>query len=579
MIWQTGFSLLLFLFAFGSFGSFASTADAAAPADLVLRGGKIITLDKTFGVVQALAVRRDRILAVGTNKEIAQHVGPRTQVLELRGRLVVPGFIESHGHFTSLGQARMMLDLTRANSWREIIQQVESATRTTPAGEWILGRGWHQSKWKRKPTPHVEGYPVHTALSKVTPRHPVLLIHASGHMCFANAQAMKLANITRATPNPHGGQILKDARGEPTGIFRETAQDRIRRAHLSSQRRLTAQQRKRQLLRAIELATEECLRKGVTSFQDAGSSFATIDLFKELARQKKLKVRLWVMARTSNAELKAKLGIYRMVGFGNHHLTVRAIKRAIDGALGPHGAWLLQPYEDLPTSTGLNTASLASIKETARLAIQHDYQLCVHAIGDRANREILDIFEQAFRKQPHHVSLRSKRWRIEHAQHLHPRDIPRFGKLGVIASMQGIHCTSDAVFVIKRLGFRRAQQGAYVWQSLLKSGAVICNGTDTPVEDIDPIACFHASTTRRLPNGSTFFGAQKMTRLQALRSYTSAAAYAAFEEKLKGTLTPGKLADLVVLSRDITTVADKDIRRAQVLYTIVGGKLVYQRSK
>jgi len=248
------------------------------------------------------------------------------------------------------------------------------------------------------------------------------------------------------------------------------------------------------------------------------------------------------------------------------------IKRSIDGALGPHGAWLLQPYDDLPSSVGLNTSSIESIRETARLARQHDYQLCVHAIGDRANRETLDLFEATL---PSDSTQPSLRWRIEHAQHLHPNDIPRFAHLGVIASMQGIHCTSDAVYVIERLGPRRARLGAYAWRSLLDSGAVVVNGTDAPVEDVNPIESFYASVTRRLPAGVTFFPEQCMTRQEALRSFTLDAAYAAFEENIKGSLAPDKLADIVVLSHDIMTCAPEEIREARVVYTIVGGKVVY----
>jgi len=280
-----------------------------------------------------------------------------------------------------------------------------------------------------------------------------------------------------------------------------------------------------------------------------------------------------VMVRDSNPSLTQKLSSYRMVGHADHHLTVRSIKRSIDGALGAHGAWLLLPYEDLPTSVGLNTSSVESIEETAKIAAENDFQLCVHAIGDKANQTVLDIFEQQFQKSP---SQTSRRWRVEHAQHLDPADIPRFGKLGVIASMQGIHCTSDAVFVVQRLGMRRAQSGAYVWKSLFDSGAVICNGTDAPVEPIDPIPCFYASVTRRLADGVTFFPEQCMTREQALKSYTLDAAFAAFEEDLKGSLAPGKLADMVILSKDIMTCPENEIRDAKVVASIVGGTVQYQ---
>jgi predicted amidohydrolase YtcJ len=543
----------------------AVVAGGEEPADLVLRGGKIVTMNEAQPAAQALAVRGDRIAAVGTDRELEGLIGPQTRVIELNGRLAVPGFIEGHGHFTWLGQSRMMLDLKPARSWEELVAKVGDAVSKAAPGEWILGSGWHQEKWTSRPAPHVQGYPTHDKLSAVSPRNPVLLTHATGHMVLVNAEAMRLAGVTAATPDPPGGEVLKDKQGQPIGIFRETAQGLVSQAMTEA--------RGGNLRKAIDLATAECLANGVTSFQDAGSSFAAIDVFKEMAARGELKVRLWVMVREGNGALARKLAAYRMVGFADHHLTVRGIKRSVDGALGSHGAWLLAPYDDLPESTGLNTTSIESIRETAELAMKHDYQLCVHAIGDRANREVLDLFEEMLREP----SSESRRWRIEHAQHLHPADIPRFARLEVIASMQGIHCTSDAPFVIERLGQDRAHDGAYAWQSLLTSGAVVTNGTDAPVEDLSPIASFHASVTRRLPDGTTFFPEQRMTREQALRSYTLDAAYAGFEEEVKGSLTPGKLADVVVLSRDILTVPEKEISGAEVLMTIVGGKVLYER--
>ncbi len=266
---------------------------------------------------------------------------------------------------------------------------------------------------------------------------------------------------------------------------------------------------------------------------------------------------------------------YRLIGYGDNKLTVRAIKRGIDGALGPHGAWLLQPYRDLSSSAGLNTSSIESIEETARLAIQHGFQLCTHAIGDRANRETLDIYEAAFRENPDKTDLR---WRVEHSQHLHPNDIPRFGELGVVASMEGIHATSDAPYVLERLGERRAREGAYVWQSLMQTGAVVTNGTDAPVEDVSAIESFYATVSRRLKDGSVFFPEQRMSREEALKSYTLNGAYAAFEEDIKGTLTPGKLADITVLSKDIMTIPEDEILSTEVVYTIVGGEIMYNRA-
>jgi predicted amidohydrolase YtcJ len=546
--------------------------EAPQPADMVLLNGKIVTVDAAKPEVQALAVSGDTIDALGTNEEMERHVGASTEVIDLQGKLAIPGFVEAHGHFTGVGQAKMQLDLMRVQSWDEIVAMVREAAARAKPGEWILGRGWHQEKWQIPPRPAVEGFPMHESLSTVTPDNPVLLTHASGHATYANARAMQLAGINRSTPNPPGGEIIRDSGGNAIGVFRETASGLVRRAFATAQAGRTPAQVQADAEREVELAIQECLSKGVTSFQDAGSSFRTIDLFKKFADEGRMGLRLWVMVRESNAAMAQKLAAYRMVDYGNRHLTVRAIKCSIDGALGPRGAWLLEPYEDLPSGTGLNTTPVASIEEAAKLALQHDFQLCVHAIGDRANRETLNIYEAAFKANPDRKNLR---WRVEHAQHLHPADIPRFGALGVIAAMQGIHCTSDAPYVLARLGARRAEEGAYVWQKLMKSGAVIANGTDAPVEDVDPIASYYASVSRRLGNGSVFYGDQRMSRAEALKSYTLDAAHAAFEENRKGSLAPGKLADITVLSRDILTIPEDEIRSAKIVYTIVGGKVLF----
>jgi hypothetical protein len=337
---------------------------------------------------------------------------------------------------------------------------------------------------------------------------------------------------------------------------------------------MTDEERAAEARQVVELADQEVLSKGLTSVDDAGSGFGTIDLFKTMVDEGKIGVRLYVMARTSNEELAKHLDQYRMIGYGHDHLTVRAIKVVLDGALGSRSAWMLEPYSDLPSSTGVDDVPLDVVRETAKLAIDHDYQLCIHAIGDRANREVLNIYEETFKAHPDKTGLR---WRDEHTQHLSPQDIPRFGQLGVIASMQGIHCTSDAPYVIARLGEKRAEEGAYVWQKLMKSGAMIANGTDAPVEDVDPIPNFYASVTRQPKSGPPFFPDQKMTRMEALESYTINGAYAAFQENEKGSLVPGKLADVTVLSKDIMTIPDADILTTQVTYTIVGGKVLYKR--
>jgi predicted amidohydrolase YtcJ len=545
---------------------------ASVAADMVLLNGKIVTLEDGQPQVEALAVGGNRIAAIGTSEAMRRHVGQKTQVIDLAGQLVIPGFVEGHGHFTGVGRAELDLKLMPAKSWDEIVGMVERAAKQAKPGEWIYGRGWHQEKWTAKPLPAVEGFPTHASLSRVSPDNPVILTHASGHATFANAKAMELSGITKDTPNPPGGDFLKDANGAPTGLFRERASDLLKR-DAGAPRRTPAEEAAR-ARRILELASQEVLSKGITSFQDAGSGFADVDLMRAMIDEGKINVRLWIMLRVGNQALAANMAKYRMVDYADGFLTVRAIKRSIDGALGSRGAWLLEPYSDKPDDTGRNTTPVAEIRETAKLALQHGYQLCVHAIGDRANRETLDLFEEAFKANP---AAKDLRWRVEHAQHLHPSDIPRFGKLGVIASMQGVHCTSDAPYVPARLGAKRAEEGAYVWQKLMKTGAVVTNGTDAPVEDVDPIASYYSTVTRKTADGTVFYGSQRMSRLEALKSYTINGAYAAFEEQTRGTLKPGKYADMVVLSKDILSVPEEEIRSAEVLYTVVGGKIRYRK--
>jgi len=550
----------------------------AQPADLVLRNGNIITLEQSASGAQGLAARGARIVAVGSNKTVDALVGPSTRVIDLKGRLAIPGFIEGHGHFTALGASKMMLDFREAKNWDEIVAMVAAAAREAKPGTWILGSGFHQAKWDRPPEPNVRGFPVHESLSRVSPRNPVWLTHASGHAGFANAEALRQAGIDKNTRDPAGGEILRDSHGDPTGLMNESAQELIEHVLDAYRARRPPADAEAEMRQQMKLAERECLSKGITTFEDAGSSLDTVDLFRKMAEHGELGLRLWLMLRAPQTELAANLRRYYMVGVGGDHLTVRAIKEYMDGALGSRGAWLLAPYADLPADApnrnGMNVEQLPYIRKTAEFAINNGFQLCTHAIGDRANREVLDLYQAVFREHPDKKDLR---WRIEHAQHLDPTDVPRFGALGVIAAMQGIHCTSDGPFVIARLGRERAEAGAYVWQKLLKSGAMVANGTDTPVEDVDPIQCYYASVSRRMKNGTVFFPSQRMSRMEALRSYTIDNAYAAFEEGSKGSLKVGKLADVAVLSSDILSVPENEIQSAKVDYTIVGGHVMYER--
>jgi predicted amidohydrolase YtcJ len=547
----------------------------AEVADLVLRNGQVVTVDDDMPEAEAIAIRGHTILAVGTDEEIARYIGRNTEVIDLNGRLAIPGFIEGHGHYMGVGQAKMNLDLMHVRNWDEVVGMVAAAARDIQQDAWIVGRGWHQEKWDRVPEPSVEGVPVHASLDSVSPNNPVVLTHASGHASFVNKRALDLAGIDGSTPNPAGGEIVKDSNGNPTGLLRETAMGLVSGARARSESGRTAQDRDAEARRAAQLAAQAALENGITSFHDAGVGYSTVDFFRTLEAENALPVRLYVMIRASNDEHERNLARYYMPAEENDYLVVRSIKVSIDGALGPHGAWLLEPYTDMPTSRGLATTPPESVVRTAELAIANGFQLNVHAIGDRANREVLDIYQRAFATTS---GSRDLRWRIEHAQHLHPSDIRRFAELGVIPAMQGVHATSDGPWIPRRLGDQRAREGAYVWRELMESGAIIANGTDAPVEDINPLASFYSSVTRRMNDGNVFYGDQRMTRQEALRSYTLNNAYAAFEEDVKGSLRAGKLADIVVLSKNIMTVPEEEIVSARVDYTIVGGAVRFVRN-
>ncbi|MEN6561554.1 MAG: amidohydrolase family protein [Acidobacteriota bacterium] len=544
----------------------------AETASLILVNGKIVTVDDRFPEATWIAVAGDRIAAVGRDsKGFRRHVGDGTRIIDLGGALAVPGLIESHGHFLGLGESMTILDLTRARTWEDIVALAAEAARSAKPGQWIIGRGWHQDKWDKVPVPSVEGLPLHDALSRATPDNPVLLEHASGHSSLANAKAMALSGVTAATADPAGGKIVRDAKGRPTGAFLEEAMGLIR---YEEEGTATPEEETAKMRRLVDLAARECLAHGVTTFHDAGVPFAAVDLYRKMAGEGALPVRLYVMLSAGSKALAERGPAYRMIGEAGNHLTVRAVKRLMDGALGAHGAWLLEPYSDLPSSTGLNTTSIEEMKATAKFAIENGFQLATHAIGDRGNRETLDVYEEAFKAHPGKTDLR---WRVEHAQHLGAADIPRFAGLGVIPAMQPIHCTSDGPWVPKRIGEARAAAGAYVWRKLMEAGSTIPIGTDVPVERVDPMANFYAAVTRGLKDGTAFYPDQRMTREEALRGYTINGAYAAFETGLKGSLAPGKLADITVLSRDIMTCPEADIPGTEVLYTIVGGKVLFQR--
>jgi len=548
-----------------SLGALALAAPAAAatpPADLVLKNAIVHTVDAKRPRAEAVAVRANRIVAVGANVEVLPLVGPRTRVLDLAGRTLVPGFDDSHAHMLGIGFARLDVDLVGTRSYAEVVERVAKAVKTRRPGEWVRGRGWHEGKWDAPAPGAVRGFPTHAALTAASPDNPVVLERADGHAVLANAKAMASKGITRETRTPAGGEVIRNAAGEATGVFVDNAEGLVAPPERSPE----------DVRRALELAMDECLAKGVTSLTDAGAGTEVVALYREAAAARGLRTRLYVMA--------AGLPTMRALGRpdpGNGMLAVRAVKLYADGALGSRGAALLEPYSDDPGNSGLLVTPPEGLLEAARFALAHGFQVGTHAIGDRANRIVLDAYETAFRENP---AARDPRFRVEHAQILDAADIPRFGRLGVLAAMQGIHCPSDRPWAPGRLGDARVAEGGYVWRKLLDTGARILNGTDAPVEDVSPIQNFHATVTRQDEDGRPpggFDPDQKLTRAEALRTMTLDAAYGSFAEVEKGSIEVGKLADLVVLSQDILAVSDEALMRTEVVATIVDGKLLYEK--
>jgi predicted amidohydrolase YtcJ len=546
------------------------------PADMVILGGRIYTVADQTPKVEAVAVTGNKIVFAGAEKDARNLIGDNTTLIDLQGKTLTPGFIEGHGHLMGVGYNELNLDFMNAKSFDDMIEMVRDAATRAQPGQWIVGRGWHQDKWEIKPDKMVKGFPLHQKLSEASPNNPVFLRHASGHAGFANAKAMEIAGVNQlsteklSSDESEGGEIIRDALGNPTGLFNERAMNLIDR-HIPQNTEDTDRQ-------ALDLALKACLRNGITGFHDAGASGEHIDLFHEFKNEGKLSVRLYVMVTGRDRDL-----VYEWLKRGPEidtasWLTIRSIKLNCDGALGSRGAWLLEPYSDRKDFSGMATISMDTVLKTSRDALKYGFQVCSHAIGDRANKEILDRYEIAIRENPSQAA--DHRFRIEHAQHLSQSDIPRFADLGVIPAMQAIHMSSDRPWAIERLGEKRIVEGAYMWQALVKSGARIVNGTDAPVEPLNPIPSFYASVTRKTLKGDPPGGyepAQKLTREQALRSYTLDAAYGAFEENIKGSIEPGKLADFTIFSKDIMTIAEDEILKTEVSMVIVDGKVAYKK--
>lgn len=539
----------------------APAQQSTGPADLIVTAGRIYTVDETRPTVSALAIRDGRIVFAGSTRDALALAGSSTRRIDYPGATIVPGLADAHGHLLALGETLREVDLVGASSYQEVVDRVVARARTSPPGAWVIGHGWDQNRWGDT------RFPTHELLSRAVPDHPVVLERIDGHALLVNARAMAAAGVTTATRDPAGGRILRLSNGAPSGVFIDNAQDLIEHAvpHPSHDE-----------IRAMLLAAAaEANRWGLTSVDDPGEPEEVLDVYDELAREGKLTLRAYVMIADDSAAIAHAFAHGPRSAAYDGHLWIRSIKLYADGALGSRGAALLDPYSDDPGNYGLLVSTPQHIQAVATEALRHGFQVCTHAIGDRANRLVLDAYQAALAAVP----TADARFRIEHAQVLNHSDIPRFAELGVIPSMQTTHQTSDMYWAQQRLGGGRVY-GAYAWRALLETGVVIPNGTDFPVEAVNPMRTFHAAFSRQdeqnWPPGG-WHPEERMTRQEALESMTIWPAYAAFEESVLGSLTPGKYADFTVLDRDIMRAPAEDILATQVVATYVGGRTVYER--
>lgn len=547
-----------------------SVAAQQQPATLVLKNANIYTVDDAKPHAEAVAVRGDSIVFVGSNAEVAKYTGANTRVIDIHGATVLPGLTDAHYHFMGVGARELNFNLEGTTSLEDFLNRVKARVAEHQPGEWIVGRGWIETFW------NPQQFPTRWDLDKVSPNNPVMLNRADGHGAVANSAALKLAGIDRNTPNPFGGEISKDKNGDPNGMLLDHAQALVRDKIPASAFSNPEQEAIAANVRSLAL--------GWCEVQDPGGTWNDVDLYRKLYASGQLKIRIYKAIYGPGPEADRLIKQGASIGEFNHRLTVRSIKVVSDGALGSRGAALLAPYSDKPNTSGFLTVKAEPLRPMLVAALKAGIQVETHAIGDRANRFMLDEYERAFKAvPPDQRKVAEPRWRDEHAQIINPADLPRFAKLGIIPSMQPSHAIGDLFFAPKRLGLERLK-GAYAWQTLINSGVVVPGGSDAPVERGEPMIEFYAAVGRKpLParmSGANMEGwhpEEKMTREQALKAFTLWPAYAAFEEKIKGTITTGKLADFTVLSADIMKIPEPEILNTQNLMTIVNGEVVYER--
>lgn len=550
---------------FFCFGAFCVSCGKPGPADLVLRGGKVATVDDNFSIQEAVAVRGDKIVFVGGNQDIEDYIYPNTTVIDCQGKLVLPGLIDAHAHLHSLGEELTHLNITDTQSFEEIIDRVAKRVKMSEPGDWILGGRWDQNDWEDT------SFPVHDALSAVSPENPVYLTRIDGNAAFANARALELAGITKETPDPFGGVIVRKPDGEPTGVLVNRAMNGV----MAKIPQDTEELFREKFLKAVNA----CLRVGLTGVHEAGVGPRAISLYKELIDAGQLKLRVYAMlGEETDLPQDIDLGEYfkthRIEEYGDFMLSVRSVKLFFDGALGSRGAAFFEPYADDPANSGLLRITPEYVYTVSKAALAADMGVNTHCIGIRGNRLCLDAYGKALKENP----KQDHRFRIEHAQIVGPEDVERFAALGVIPSMQPTHCTSDMYFVEERIGPERAK-GAYAWRWFIDAGLPVPCGSDFPVESNNPLLGIYAAVTRQDPSGWPEGGwhpSQRMTIQEAIKGFTIWAAYGAFQEDVLGTIEVGKYADFTVLDRDILQSNPEEILATKAVCTVVAGKIRYR---
>ena len=546
--------------------SFAPNATKVEPADLLFINGNIYTVNDKQAHAEALAVKGDRIIFVGSNVNAKKFEGAKTRVIDLHGATVVPGMTDAHYHFIGVGQREMNLNLEGITNLEDFLAKVKARVDQAKPGEWVTGRGWIETFWK----PPV--FPTRWDLDKISPHNPVFLTRADGHGAVANSAALKIGGVTKDTKDPFGGQVLRDKQsGEPTGMLLDNAQSFVTR-NIPARTEGDIEQ-------AMILANKRSIELGWTQIQDPGGSYRDVALYKKLYGEGKLKLRIYKAVYGPGAEAQRLLREGPIIEAFGDRFNLRTIKVVSDGALGSRGAALLAPYSDSPDSSGFLRVKEEDLLPMLREALRKGIQVQTHAIGDYANRFILDEYEKALMSVPKgQRKIAEPRWRVEHAQIVNPADIPRFAKLGIIPSMQPSHAIGDLHFAPSRLGLARLA-GAYAWNSFIKSGVIVPGGSDAPVERGEPMIEFYAAVARKDIRGFSGEGwhpEEKVTREQALKMLTIWPAYAAFEENLRGAIEVGKLADLTVLSADIMRIPEMDILKTHCVMTMIGGEIVYE---